>query len=470
MTLKLLHNATLLRLANDGHVETLEAHDILVDGGEIAAVFPAGKPPAGAPQAEEIFDLSGCVAMPGLINTHQHFFQSLTRAHKPVQNAKLFTWLTTLYNVWAKYGYEELYYASLISLGEMMLSGCTCAMDMQYLFPRGRDVRLEALFEAGEALGIRVVAGRGTMTLGKSKGGLPPDEVCEDDDAALRDMERVLGAFHRPGRGSMRQVALMPCAPFNVTLDMMRNALALARQHGALVQTHLAETHDETDYCQQVYGCRPMQLMERLEWLGEDVSFAHCVTLNDDEVKLMAQTGSCVAHCPSANFRLGSGTAPVTAMWRAGVTVGVGVDGSSSNDGMNLLAEARMALLAQRGLHGPDALTVEEGFKLLTRGGAKLLRRPELGNLAPGMAADVALWRLDTVELAGASAQDPLGALLLCQPGRAEHVMVAGQWTVRDREIVGIDMRKVVARANTIARDRLRQPIPELAAKYPPFL
>lgn len=471
MSIKRIRNAHVLRFDESGRVELLENHDIIVDGGWIRAIRPTGCGGAeGMGPPEDDFDASNCVAIPGLVNVHQHLFQSLTRVHKPVQDAKLFTWLTTLYNIWAKYGYRELKLAATIALGEMMLSGCTCSTDMHYLFPRGSDLRLDAVFDAAESLGIRMVAGRGCMTLGKSKGGLPPDEICETDDEALRDFSRVLDTCHDPRPGAMRQISLQPCAPFNVTLDIMRESLALARQHKAVVQTHLAETHDENDYCLEVYGCRPMALMERLGWLGDDVSFAHCVTLNADEVALMAATGTGVAHCPSANMRLGSGIAPISAMHRAGVTVGIGVDGSSSNDGMHMLAEGRLAILAQRALHGPAALTAEDGLSLLTRGGARLLKRPELGNLAQGFAADVALWRLDTVEMAGAAAQDPLGALMLANPGRAAHVMIHGQWTVRDHRIVSCDMQPVIAEANTLVRAHLREPIADLARRYPPVL
>jgi cytosine/adenosine deaminase-related metal-dependent hydrolase len=387
-----------------------------------------------------------------------------------VQNAKLFTWLTTLYNIWAKYGYEELYHAAMISLGEMMLYGCTCSTDMHYLFPQGSDLQLEAIFEAAELLGIRMVAGRGCMTLGKSKNGLPPDEICESDDVALKDFERVLEKFHDPAPGAMQQISIQPCAPFNVTLDVMRESLGIARDAGAVLQTHLAETHDETDYCQEVYGCRPLELMEQLEWLGDDISYAHAVTLNEREVQLCAETGTSVAHCPSANMRLGSGTAPISAMRKAGVNVGIGVDGSSSNDGMDMLGEAKLALMAQRTKHGPDALTVHDGLEMLTREGAKLLKRPELGNIAPGFGADMAFWRTDKIELAGGVVQDPLGTLILCNAGRAEHVMINGTWTVKNGYFAGFDAAPIFAKANDIVRTKLCEPISEMRDKYPPVI
>lgn len=463
MTRKLIRHATVIRFGADDRPEVFEDHDIQLDGAWIESVHPASAPPAGLAAAEETFDATGMVAIPGLVNTHQHLFQSLTRCHKPIQNAKLFDWLTTQYPIWAKFTYHDLHTAALISLGEMLLSGCTCAADMHYLFPRGSDLRLEAILDAAEELGIRMVAGRGTMTMGHSQGGLPPDEVCETDAEAIADMGRVLERFHDRRPGAMRQIALMPCAPFNVTEVVMRESLKLAREHGAVAQTHLAETHDETAYCEEVYGCCPLALMERWEWLGEDVSFAHCVTLDAAEVDLMAATGTGVAHCPAANMRLGSGVAPIRAMIDRGVTVGIGVDGSSSNDGMHLLGEARLGLYAQRGMHGPAGLTVEEAFALATRGGARLLRRPELGNLAAGFAADIALYKMDTVERAGAIAQDPLGALILTRPDRATFVFVQGQLVVRDRQIVSLDMVRVVREANALVKAKYLEPRPELA-------
>jgi cytosine/adenosine deaminase-related metal-dependent hydrolase len=463
MTRKLIRHATVIGYDSHDQVVILEDHDIQLDGAWIESVHPSHARPADLPPAEEEFDATGMAALPGLVNTHQHLFQSVTRCHRPIQNAKLFDWLTTQYPIWAKFTYHDLYIASLISLGEMLLSGCTIAMDMHYLFPRGSDLQLEAILDAAEALGIRIVAGRGAMTLGHSQGGLPPDEVCQNDDDALRDMERVLERYHDSSRGAMRQISLQPCAPFNVTENVMRESLKLARDKGAIVQTHLAETHDETDYCIERYGCRPLELMEKWDWLGPDVSFAHCVTLNNDEVDLMAATGTGVAHCPAANMRLGSGVAPIRRMIDRGVTVGIGVDGSSSNDGMHVMGEVRLALYAQRGIHGPAGITVEEAFRLATQGGAKLLKRPELGNIAPGCAADIALYKIDTVERAGAIAQDPLGALVLTRPDRASFVFVQGQLVVRERQVTSLDMVEVVREANALVRRKFLHPLPELA-------
>jgi 8-oxoguanine deaminase len=468
MTRKLIRNATVVRFEEGDRRRVLveECRDIHIDGAWIVGVTPVGEPAPGAKAGDaphEVHDASGKAALPGLVNTHQHLFQSATRAHKPIQNAKLFDWLVAQYRIWAKYSYEDLRLAATISLGEMLLSGATVSADMHYLFPVGSDIAIEAILEAAEAIGIRVVAGRGCMTMGRSQGGLPPDEVCETDAAALRDSERVLDRYHDSSRGSMRQISLMPCAPFNVTEAIMTESLALARAKGAIVQTHLAETEDENDYCQQVYGCRPMQLMEKLGWVGDDVSFAHCVTLNPAEVKLLADTGTGVAHCPSANLRLGSGIAPIADMLDAGVTVGIGVDGPSSNDGMHVLAEARLAVIAQRGWRArPDALTVEDGLWLATMGGAKLLRRPELGNIAAGCAADIALYDLETVERAGGSAQCPLGSLMLGQSSRACDVYVHGQRVVGDGEILGVDMRKVARDLNKTVRAKFLTPREDL--------
>ncbi len=440
---RLVKNGTLLRPGQPRapqHV-LIEDHRIVAVVSQVPADF--------VPDA--VLDASGCAVLPGLINSHHHLFQSLTRCLPAVQNAKLFDWLTGLYDAWRQFDYDALKIASQISLAELLLSGGTTTNDMMYLFPRGSDVALEAVIEGAAELGIRLHAGRGSMAIGKNQGSLAPDVLTQDEPAILRDCERVLHRFHDPSRYAMTRVDLMPCAPFSISLDLFKQTRQLARAHNALCHTHVAETRDEDAYCLAKYGKRPVAYVMDAGWSGPDVSFAHCVCLNT------AETKTAVAHCPSSNMILGSGIAPIRDLLRAGVTVGLGVDGSSSNHGGHLLAEARQALLLQRVHNGADSFTAADAFRLATTGGAKLLNRADtLGDIAPGYAADLAIYDLNTIEYAGAAAHDPLAALMMCHASRAKHVLVNGRHVVKHHRLVNLDEDRLVSRLNEIVSRKYR--------------
>lgn len=418
----------------------------------------AGRDPGPVPPASpvEVLDGSDWLIVPGLVNTHHHLYQSLTRCMPAVQNAKLFDWLVNLYRVWEKVDYQAVQAAATVSLAELLLSGCTTSVDHMYLFPCGSDVRLEAVIQAADSLGVRIHACRGSMTLGESQGGLPPDRCVERDEQVLADCERAIAELHDPRVRAMRRVDLAPCAPFNVTEELFDQMRQMARHHKVLLHTHIAETLDEERYCLERYGVRPVDYLRQHEWLGPDVYLAHCVHLNQSEIELFAKTGTAVAHCPSSNMRLGSGVAPIRAMLDAGVRVGLAVDGSSSNDAGNLLAEARQALLLQRVQGGAEAMTTAEAFRLATLGGADVLCRPELGRLDSGAAADFAVYDMNDVAFAGAIAQDPLGALMLCHPTRPIRVVVNGKSVVAEGQVVGVDLPKLVADFNQMVAERFR--------------
>jgi len=412
----------------------------------------AGPVPGSEPA--EVIDATGRLIIPGLINTHHHLYQSLTRGMPEVQNVELFDWLVNLYPIWERLDDRALHAAATISLAELLLSGCTTSVDHMYLFPCGSDVRLDSVVRAAGDLGMRIHACRGSMTLGASQGGLPPDRCVEQDDRVLADCERVIAELHDPKPLAVCRIDLAPCAPFNVTPELFDQVRQLARERNVLLHTHIAETLDEQRYCLERFGVRPVEYLRQHDWLGPDVYLAHCVHLNREEIELFARTGTGVAHCPSSNMRLGSGIAPIRAMLDAGVRVGLAVDGSSSNDGGNLLAEARQTLLLQRVSGGAKALTVAEAFRLATVGGADVLCRPELGRIEPGAAADLVIYDANDVALAGAVAHDPLGALVLCHPPRPLRVIVNGRTVVENGRITGVDLPKVVADFNQMVRDR----------------
>jgi cytosine/adenosine deaminase-related metal-dependent hydrolase len=369
-----------------------------------------------------------------------------------VQDAPLFDWLTGLYPRWSRLGYEAVKLASQVSIAELLLSGCTTTSDHFYVFPRRSDVRIEAVLEAAESLGMRIHACRGAMSVGRSRGGLPPDECVQDERDILADCERALGSLHDPRPYSMRRIDLAPCSPFSVSESLSRETAALARSRGAMLHTHAAETLDEERYCIERFRKRPVEWLCELGWLGPDVYLAHCVHLSDADIALLARTHTGVAHCPSSNMRLASGIAPLRKLMDSGARVGLGVDGSSSNDGGDLLGEARQALLLQRVLGGARALSVAEAFRLATVGGASVLNRPELGNVDAGFAADLALYRKDDIALAGAVAHDPLGAMMLCRAARADRVIVNGRTVVRDGMITGLDAPALAERFNEVVR------------------
>jgi cytosine/adenosine deaminase-related metal-dependent hydrolase len=414
---------------------------VLVNGGVVAAVGDGEEP-----EADERVELAGAVVTPGLVNAHHHLCQTLTRAR--AQQADLFTWLQELYPVWAGIDAEAEYAAARTGLAELALSGCTTVFDHHYVFPRGREGLIEAEVQAARELGVRIVASRGSMDLGVSDGGLPPDELVEDIDSVLAETERLARELHEPGPGARVQLAVAPCSPFSVTRRLMQESATLARLLELPLHTHLAETREEEAYCMELYGCTPVEYLADLGWLGPDVWCAHCVHLDAHEIVDFGSSGTGVAHCPTSNLRLGAGVAPVRDLVDAGVRVGLGVDGSASNERSDLLFEVKMALLVARGRGGPSAMTAREALRLGTRGGAALLGRIDIGSLEPGKQADLAVWRTDVLELGGAD--DPVAGVVLSAPHRVDRLVVAGEDVVRGGALVRADEAE-------IARDQRTQ-------------
>ncbi len=471
------------------HAAVLVTHDTerreIADGGlfaldgRIVQVDPTADLPD---EADEVLDLRDHVVLPGLVNTHHHLYQSLTRAVPAAQDADLFRWLVTLYPIWARLTPEAVRVSTLTGLAELALSGCTTSSDHLYMYPNG--CRLDDEIEAAAEIGLRFHATRGSMSLGESRGGLPPDSCVEDEAAILADSQRVIERYHDPGWGAMVRVALAPCSPFSVTAELMRETAALARHHGVRLHTHLAETADEERFCVERFGHRPVGYMEALGWLGDDVWFAHSVHVDEAEIAAYARTGAGVAHCPSSNMRLASGIAPVRRMRAAGVRVGLGVDGSASNDGAHLLGEARQAMLLARlavaerwrrggseasadaggeapvgeraagggALNDATLMSAREALEIATLGGAAVLGRDDIGVLAPGMCADFFAVDLDHVGFAGAL-HDPVAAVLLCAPVTAACTYVHGRPIVREGRLVTIDLPRVIERHNQVARE-----------------
>ena len=439
----LIRNADALLTMNDTRAE-LAGADLLIRGGVIAAVGN------GLTTIGETVNAQGCVVTPGLVNTHHHLYQTLTRAVPGGQDALLFGWLRTLYPIWARFGPEEMFTSAQVGLAELALSGCTLTSDHLYLYPNG--ARLDDTIAAAAEVGLRFHPTRGAMSIGESAGGLPPDALVEREAAILDDCIRVIDAFHDAAEGSMCRVGIAPCSPFSVSRELMRDAALLARDKGVMLHTHLAENAEDVAYSLDKFGCLPGQYAEDLGWTGPDVWHAHCVKLGPQEIDLFARTRTGVAHCPCSNCRLGSGIAPVRAMRDAGVPVGLGVDDSASNDAGNLIAEARLAMLLQRVANGADAMSAREALEIATLGGAQVLGRGDVGALVPGMRADIAIWDVSGVESAGS--WDP-AALLLAGPTRVRHLFVEGRQVVRDGQMLTIYLPAVVARQNRLAA-RLR--------------
>ncbi len=445
--------ATTIRTAQPAaqRPRALRRHSLLFDAGRVVALAPAASfsDRIAAGEFAQIVPAARYVVVPGLVNTHHHLYQSLTRCWPAVQNDRLFDWLRKLYGVWRQLDYRSVTLAAKVSIAELLLHGCTTTSDHFYMFPPGSDVRVEAVLDAAAELGIRIHLCRGSMSLGRSAGGLPPDDCVERDADVLADCQRVLDAYHDPQPYALRRIDLAPCSPFNVTRELLRNTRTLARERGALLHTHLAETREEEAYCLSRFACRPAQYLADLEWLGPDVYLAHCVWLNAAEIDLLARTGTAVSLCPTSNMRLGSGLPPIARLSAAGVRLGIGVDGSSSNDAGNLLAEAKQALLVARvaSVCGDTGETGEtrpllppsRALELATVGGAACLHREELGHLNPGAAADFAMFGVDDIALTGAAAHDPVAALVLGSAPRADRVYVAGREVVRDGRIAALD-------------------------------
>ena len=391
--------------------------------------------------------VAGCVISPGLVNTHHHLYQTLTRAVPGGQDALLFGWLQTLYPIWARFGPEEMFTSAQAGLAELALSGCTMTSDHLYLYPNGS--RLDDTIAAATEVGLRFHPTRGAMSIGVSDGGLPPDALVEKEAAILEDCIRVIDAFHDPSEGAMVRVGVAPCSPFSVSRDLMREAAILARDKGVMLHTHLAENDEDIAYSLEKFGCRPGQYAEDLGWTGDDVWHAHCVKLDAQEIDLFAKSRTGVAHCPCSNCRLGSGIAPVRQMRDAGVKVGLGVDGSASNDTGNLIGEARQTLLLQRVQNGADAMSADEALFIATRGGAQVLGRSDVGQIAVGQRADIAVWDAGGVESAGS--WDP-AALVLAGPGKVRDLFVEGRHVVAGGMMTTIDLTMVIAKQNRLAR------------------
>jgi 8-oxoguanine deaminase len=456
MTTLLLKNAEIL-VTMDDHRREIPGGGLYVKDGFIEQVGLSSELPQ---TADTVLDMTGKIVLPGLVNTHHHFYQTLTRAVPTAQNANLFNWLVTLYPIWARMTPEDIYISTQTALAELALSGCTTASDHLYLFPNGS--KLDDEIAGAKEVGLRLHASRGSMSLGQSQGGLPPDSVVDPEDAILADCERVIQRYHDPNPGSMLRIVLAPCSPFSVTSELMRQSVDLARRYGVHLHTHLAETQDEESFCLQKFGHRPVGYMQSLGWVGDDVWFAHSVYINREEVGVLAHEGCGVAHCPSSNMRLASGVAPILEYLRAGVRVGLGVDGSASNDGSDLMLEARMAMLVARlraGIEGaslsssdaPPIMTARQALELATRGGAAVLGRSDIGSLEQGKCADFIGIDIHTLPYAG-SLHDPVAALLLTHFKGVDLNVVHGRVVVQDGQLRTIDVPKLVEKHNQAAR------------------
>ncbi len=409
-------------------------------------------------KADLVIDGRGKLAMPGMVNTHHHLYQTLTRCIPRVQDSELFDWLVNLYEVWRELTPEAVYWSTLLGLGELMLTGCTLSTDMLYLFPSNTSGQLiDEQFRAAEEIGMRFIPCRGSMSCGRSSGGLPPDDVVQKPDQIMEDMERLIKKYHDPDDFSMKRLALGPCSPFSVTPELMEETAVMARKFGVRLHTHLAETKDEEKYCKEKFNMRPFQLMESVGWVGSDVWFAHSIYVNQQEIEKMAKTGTGVGHCPVSNLRLGSGIAPIPEMLSAGVPVSLAVDGSASNDSSDMLGEVRTCLLVHRYRTGASSMTVEDVMRIATNGGADVLGFPRCGSLEPGNAADVVLFDMNQLPYAGAL-HDPLGALVLAG---ASHIVdtniINGEVVVREGRLTRVNQEEIIRKANSIAGDMVQR-------------
>ncbi|MEJ5865442.1 8-oxoguanine deaminase [Pseudomonas farsensis] len=414
---------------------------LVIEDGRISELLAAGQAPALP--CDQVFDAREHVVLPGLINTHHHFYQTLTRAWAPVVNQPLFPWLKTLYPVWARLTPAKLELASQVALAELLLSGCTTAADHHYLFPEGLDHAIDVQVEAVRKLGMRAMLTRGSMSLGEKDGGLPPQQTVQQGEVILADSQRLIHSYHERGDGARIQIALAPCSPFSVTPEIMRASAELAEGLDVRLHTHLAETLDEEDFCLQRFGLRTVDYLDSVGWLGPRTWLAHGIHFNPDEIVRLGAAGTGICHCPSSNMRLASGICPTVDLEAAGATVGLGVDGSASNDASNMILEARQALYLQRLRYGAELITPQRALGWATQGSAKLLGRSDIGELAVGKQADLALFKLDELRFSGS--HDPLSALLLCGADRADRVMVGGQWRVIDGQIEGLDIKGLIA-------------------------
>jgi 8-oxoguanine deaminase len=449
MTSLLLRNADVL-VTMDASRREIRGGGVYIEENRIVAV---GAGDALPETADTVLDMTGHVVLPGLVNTHHHMYQTLTRAVPAAQDAELFGWLKALYPIWARLTPEMIRVSTQTAMAELILSGCTTSSDHLYIYPNG--CRLDDSIEAAEAIGMRFHAARGAMSVGQSKGGLPPDAVVEDEAAILADTRRLIERWHDPARFSMRRVVVAPCSPFSVSRDLMRESAELARAYGVGLHTHLAENENDIAYSREKFGMTPAEYAAALGWVGPDVWHAHCVKLDEAGIRLFGRTRTGVAHCPCSNMRLASGIAPVGRMRCEGVSVGLGVDGSASNDGSHMLGEARQAMLLARVGFGPAAMSGREALEIATLGGAQVLNRDDIGVLAPGMAADVVAFDMRGLETAGAL-HDPVAALVFCAPQRVAWSVIDGRVVVREGRLTTLDTRSLVARHNALAADLVR--------------
>lgn len=422
---------------------------LVVENGRIVELLSAGQQPA-AP-CQQVFDAREHVVLPGLVNTHHHFYQTLTRAWAPVVNQPLFPWLKTLYPVWARLTPEKLALASKVALAELLLSGCSTAADHHYLFPGGLENAIDVQVEAVRELGMRAMLTRGSMSLGEADGGLPPQQTVQQGEVILADSQRLIGQYHERGDGAQIQIALAPCSPFSVTQDIMRQSAQLADELDVRLHTHLAETLDEEDFCLQRFGLRTVDYLDSVGWLGPRTWLAHGIHFNPDEIARLGAAGTGICHCPSSNMRLASGICPSVELEAAGAPLGLGVDGSASNDASNMILEARQALYIQRLRYGAEQITPQRVLGWASKGSAQLLGRSDIGELAVGKQADLALFKLDELRFSGS--HDPLSALLLCGADRADRMMIGGTWRVVDGQIEGLDVAQLIADHRQAARE-----------------
>jgi cytosine/adenosine deaminase-related metal-dependent hydrolase len=444
ITLLIRNIHTLITLNADR--QQIKDGSIYVRGNTIEFVGATSDLPIDLPKPDRVINADRLIVMPGMVNTHHHLYQTLTRCM--AVDSGLFNWLKTLYPIWARMDAEAVYTSALTGMAELILSGCTTSSDHLYLFPNGS--KLDDEIRAAQEIGLRFHAARGSMSLGESKGGLPPDSVVDDEQTILKDCIRVIEQYHDPKPGAMIRIVVAPCSPFSVTENLMRESAALARQYGVQLHTHLAETFDEDDFCKQMFGVLPVEYAEQTNWLGDDVWYAHSVHVREQDIELMAQTQTGAAHCPSSNMRLASGIAPIRSMIDHGVPVGLGVDGSASNDGSHMLAEARQAMLLQRVSGNSAGLTGLEALELATLGGAKVLGRADVGSIEVGKCADFIGFDIDRLEYAGAQ-HDPQAALIFCAPQRVDLSVINGKIVVEDGELRTIDVGKVIENHNKIS-------------------
>ncbi|MBT8766382.1 8-oxoguanine deaminase [Pseudomonas boanensis] len=441
----LVKNADLL-VTMDGQRREIRQGGMFIEDNRILQVGSSAELPQ---TADEVLDLAGKIVIPGLVNTHHHMYQSLTRVVPAAQDGELFNWLTNLYPIWARLTPEMIQVSTQTAMAELILSGCTTSSDHLYIYPNG--CKLDDSIHAAGEIGMRFHAARGSMSVGRSQGGLPPDSVVEKEADILKESQRLIEDYHDASHGSMLRVVVAPCSPFSVSRDLMREAAVLARQYGVSLHTHLAENVNDIAYSREKFGMTPAEYAEDLGWVGHDVWHAHCVQLDEHGIELFARTGTGVAHCPCSNMRLASGIAPVRRMRDAGVPVGLGVDGSASNDGASMIGEVRQALLLQRVGFGPDAMTAREALEIATLGGAKVLNRNDIGALAPGMVADFVAFDLNHIAYAGAL-HDPLAALVFCTPTHVSTSVINGKVVVRDGQLMTVDLPRVLERHNQLAR------------------